>query len=141
MIRVSITQVDIVKLIGREEHLDNIRNAFVDTGERAVNALHEIITTGERSGRSYIRNGQHHVASAPGEAPANMTGRLANSFDCLVTDNELSVYSTATSDSGANYAVYLEEGTSKMAPRPYFKRVNEQQAIELAAWLGRLADE
>ena len=35
---------------------------------------------GAKSGRTYIRGGKAHVASAPGEAPAIDTGNLVNSI-------------------------------------------------------------
>jgi hypothetical protein len=62
-----------------------------------------------------------HQASAPGEAPATDTGRLASSvmfrrtgkLDCEVS-------------SAAGYAQYLEFGTQRIAPRPAWTPAAEQ---------------
>ena len=57
-----------------------------------------------------------HQASAPGEAPATDTGRLMGS---IYFDREGPL--TATVGSKLAYAEWLEYGTSRMAPRPYFR--------------------
>lgn len=54
-----------------------------------------------------------HQSSAPGEAPATDTGRLANSI-LFKQETKLS----ATVSSQLIYASYLEFGTRKIAPRP-----------------------
>lgn len=58
-----------------------------------------------------------HQASAPDEAPATDTGRLANSIDFDVVDRF-----TATVGSKLVYAAALEFGvpSRKLRPRPYF---------------------
>lgn len=72
-----------------------------------------------KSGRVYrvSRTGRPHQASAPGEAPAILTGFLQNSI--------LTTFPTAREGViaiGAAYAPYLEYGTrrgNKIKPRPY----------------------
>lgn len=80
-----------------------------------------------RMGRRLRRGGRIHIASAPGEAPAPITGKLRKSVYFLVQgSNQLRI--------GANtsYAKFLEEGTRNMAPRPYLKKNidKSRQSIE-----------
>jgi len=65
-----------------------------------------------RVGGQTIRN---HRASAPGEAPANLTGRLQSSIRASFSQNGLS----AEIGTNVKYGKFLEFGTSKMAARPF----------------------
>ncbi len=73
------------------------------------------ILAGGKSGRTYGKRG--HRASAPGEPPANDTGTLVRGISVQVGSDDLS-YDV---NSLADYAGFLEFGTSKMAPRPYLQ--------------------
>ena len=66
---------------------------------------------GRHTGRIYRRKRGYHQASAPGEFPANDTGRLLASMKRSVSSDEAKI--------GTNmfYAKYLREGTRKMARR------------------------
>jgi HK97 gp10 family phage protein len=68
-----------------------------------------------KTGRIYVRRGVSHQASAPGEAPANDTGRLANSTDIRYDVPALAAYVNWA----AGYARSLEYGTERMDPRPF----------------------
>lgn len=102
-------------------HDKNIRNAFSSHGKQCTTALKSLIMSGTRSGRIYSYNGRKVQASAPGEPPANRSGRLANSNYFKARSKELMIYNTAFSK-GAQYPSYLEEGTKKMDPRPWWKK-------------------
>lgn len=82
-----------------------------DVAFRAVIA----ITTGTRTGRFYRDGDGFHRASAPGEPPANWTGRLASSFSAEPGVDDAS----AEIVSDVNYALYLEQGSIRLEPRPY----------------------
>jgi HK97 gp10 family phage protein len=69
-----------------------------------------------KSGRRY----GSHVASAPGEAPAVDLGALINSIQTAMDGTKGQVYTNML------YAVYLEFGTRKMAPRPFFTPAAEE---------------
>lgn len=71
--------------------------------------------TGSRSGRIYRIPGtsRRYTASAPGEAPATRTGDLRTSYRFKVYQK------SAVVGSPLMYALHLEKGTSKMAPRPH----------------------
>lgn len=78
------------------------------------------ILQGSKTGRVYKRRTVTHRASAPGQAPASDTGRLANSIHTTVEDGGKQV--TVHAGGGiANYAIALEKGTSKMEERPFMR--------------------
>lgn len=68
-----------------------------------------------KTGRIYNKGGSFHQASAPGEAPANFTGKLVRSSHVSVNRSKLS----ATVTWRALYADMLEAGTENMEPRPF----------------------
>jgi len=109
----------------KKKHDDSIRNAFSDYGKDVTEELHKVIVTGTRSGRVYKYRGREYIASAPGEPPANRSGRLANSFGYKARQQELVVYTDA------EYAAYLEDGTRNMSPRPYFVKTNQAESYKL----------
>ncbi len=76
-----------------------------------------LVINGPKTGRFYTRNRKLHQASAPGEAPANDTGRLAASIYATVNAWQFNI-----SLSAGRAAKFLETGTSKMAPRPFLYR-------------------
>jgi hypothetical protein len=82
--------------------------------QRAV----QLIMEPPKTGKIYRRRSVEHQASAPGEAPANWTGRLVNSRRVEFFEDEIRarlIFST-------EYALPLEMGTRKMAPRPFARR-------------------
>ena len=90
-----------------------------------------------KSGRFYkvSRTGRRHQASAPGQAPAVLTGFLTNSIQSAfpkATEGIITI--------GAEYAEYLERGTSRMARRPFVQPALDGalEAINSGGVLGRL---
>jgi hypothetical protein len=71
---------------------------------------------GPASGRVYVRGNVTHQASAPGEAPATDTGRLASS-----TEYRLTGAASAEVQTSAEYGPFLEWGTQRIAPRPLWR--------------------
>lgn len=69
-----------------------------------------------KTGRMYkvSRRGRLHQASAPGESPAVLTGFLTNSINATFPNETTGIIGI-----GAEYAEYLERGTSRMARRPF----------------------
>ena len=91
-------------------HKRGLENALYEIGQDVVDETRKLIINGPKTGRMYGR----HQASAPGEAPANKTGKLAKSGDYKVRNwQEMIVGETAF------YAKFLEDGTRKMKPRPH----------------------
>jgi len=104
----------------------------------------QIILRGKRSGRRYKvpgtyarqkdpadgkkKNGRYYTASAPGEPPAVRTGTFRNSWQpsSLVENGRYisRIESDVTTDNGKyNLGEILEDGTSRMAPRPHHDRI------------------
>jgi len=94
--------------------------SFKETGELMTEELVKIVYLGSRTGRVYSFRGTKHTASAPGESPASRNGLLMNSNHHTENRNRLRIYNDAKSDKGAPYSKFLEDGTVKMEPRPWF---------------------
>jgi len=82
-----------------------------------------LIMSPPKTGKIYRRRSVKHQASAPGEAPANDTGRLVNSRRIDLFEERLTgrlTYST-------KYARHLHYGTEKMEPRPWLEPALQSQ--------------
>lgn len=135
-----------------EDAVENVRRQVKRRTYTAANELRNsalIILRGQRSGRRYkvpgtyrrqrdktdgkMKNGRYYTASAPGEPPAVRTGTFRNSWQVSQTAvRELygSYFARIESDARTDNGKYLlgeilEDGTSKMAPRPYQDKVLE----------------
>lgn len=98
-----------------------------EVGTLLVKKLQYMIRTGPRTGRVYTFRGRKHQASAPGEVPANRTGKLASSVRYEAIGHHTLVFGE-----DAEYAGYLERGTKRMAPRPHLQvAVNEMQTVTM----------
>lgn len=110
-------------------------------GYRAANELRnasQLVLRGQRSGRRYRVPGtrKHYTASAPGEPPAVRTGAFRASWQPkqkvnVGTHNQVSVTSYIESrqrtDNGSyNLGPLLENGSGRMAPRPYKEKIQEK---------------
>lgn len=77
------------------------------------------------SGKPYVRTTggvkRRGVASAPGDPPAPDTGRLRNSSTNEVVQEANAV--VARTSVITDYAILLDEGTEKMAPRPFREKI------------------
>ncbi len=104
----------------------------------------QLILRGQRSGRRYkipgtyarqrdrtdgkLKNGRYYTASAPGEPPANRTGTFRNSWQPIsqVTNGRYISRiesDVMTEDGKHNLGEILENGTSRMEPRPHHDRI------------------
>lgn len=72
------------------------------------------IQRGPKTGKFYKRRGVTHRASAPGQAPASNTGRLANSIIGKMKGRLHAEISATT-----HYARFLEFGTRFIKRRPF----------------------
>lgn len=76
------------------------------------------ILKGPKTGRIYKRGATRHQASAPGEAPAFDTGKLAGSGEREITAvSETKAWGIVAFN--AKYARWLEIGTRFIRPRPF----------------------
>lgn len=136
-----------VRLDGLEQVQKNLRqwgiNADKELGQivrattlavqaEAVKSLHQ----GTKSGETYQKYNPRrtHTASAPGEAPASDTGRLAGSVDVRFTPT-LGGLLSGVVFTPLEYGAHLEFGTQDTAARPWLFPALESQR---QAWRQRL---
>lgn len=127
--RLKIAVDDTVKKVNREA---------ASRGMRAVNAIRNAeleVLRGKRSGRVYRKphTKSHYTASAPGEPPARRTGNLRLNWNGTVESSSTSsgLRVTAVLESQERYSTYLENGTRRMAPRPFKQPISEKAMPEI----------
>jgi len=138
-----------IRLDGSEELQRALRRLRGDVRQAASKAIKgtalelrgnivKSIARGPASGVIYEKTNptRTHQASAPGEPPMSDTGRLANSIEFDALDDL-----TVTVGSRVAYAAYLEYGTSRMAPRPYFRPAVEDITPKYIRRLERAIEE
>lgn len=105
-----------------------IRQGFYTSGKQLVADLNKDMKA-PKSGRTYkvyrgvsgkLKKPKLHVASAPSETPAIITGKFRKSVDFAVRGNRTLEF--GANESAPEYAQFLEKGTSKMQAREPFKR-------------------
>lgn len=133
----STNDAYLLKIMLAKQATDIALNAaWKEVGELVTNKLRYIIRNGPRTGRVYTFKGRKHQASAPGEAPANRTGRLARSVGYKASGHH-----TLVVGEEAEYAGWLENGTKKMAKRPHLTvAVNETQTVTMNTLIKFIAE-
>jgi HK97 gp10 family phage protein len=117
-----------------------IRLGLNESGKLLQKYTREQMIRGAKSGRVYktyigingrkLASPRIHRASAAGEFPARITGALSRSIG-------FTVFGSARLEFGARakYAKFLEEGTSKIAPRKYLlqtvKKLDKEVQVTL----------
>jgi type II secretory pathway pseudopilin PulG len=114
-----------------------IRKAFYDVGKDLVASAKEEINKTPKTGRQYrkyygqkgrMKRPGYYTASAPGEAPAAVTGKLRKSINFTVSGSSEMTFGVDLSRADASYAKYLEyanlvsmtgRGSKNIAPRPF----------------------
>ena len=107
-----------------------VRASLEQSARLIAQEAQESIRARSKSGRQYSRGGRSWTASAPGEAPANVTGALADSIS-----SRLESPHTAVVVATGELAHTMEFGTSggKIAPRPFMMPAAEAKKGEVAA--------
>lgn len=114
---------------------NGIRQALHKIGVENRRHARKLIRSKEKTGRLYLIHGKVHRASAPGESPANLTGQLAKSIG-FKANGAYSMEFFAKAD----YAGYLEDGTSKMARRPFMERTVKDKERDAERYLMEAVD-
>lgn len=123
-----------------KEQVTNINRKVISRGVRAVNAVRNAeleVLKGQRSGRVYRKpytKRATYTASAPGEPPARRTGNLRMHWNGQVKSENSSgggVAIIAELESQEPYAGILENGSSKMAARPFTEKIKEKAMPEI----------
>lgn len=90
-----------------------LKRALYDIGEDMYKEARRLIKEGPKTGIRYkVKGKRSHRASAPGEPPANWTGKLRRSVGFKVRTDEVEYGYKIF------YGKFLEEGTVKMKERP-----------------------
>lgn len=90
---------------------------FVVKGAAYLEGQVESSMAEPKSGKTYRRGKETHTASAPGESPAIDSSNYVNLIDTIIAANRLE----AKIGTSAEYALYLEDGTEGMEPRPVWE--------------------
>lgn len=94
-----------------------IRQFWFTLGKSLLKSFNEAVLEKPRGGRVYrVRRGKsrrRHVASQPGESPANLSGDYRRSAGYQIRGTQEMEFGAT-----ADYAGFLENGTSKMRARP-----------------------
>lgn len=113
--------------------IDKVNKQVLSRAHRISNELRNSelqVMSGQRSGRIYRKphSKATYQASAPGEPPAVRTGTLRRSFNPGVEGTPSGKSYTVKSfiKTDLKYATYLENGTSRTAPRPFKERILEK---------------
>lgn len=109
----------------------NAERACFKAANLVKNTALESILSGAKNGRAYKVGGVVRIASAPAQAPANQTGRLAGSLSARTEKQGKVVFGIASAST--EYAAMLEFGTQKMAARPYMQPALDQNAEKIKA--------
>jgi HK97 gp10 family phage protein len=102
-IQIKLNKAELTKIINQAENL------VYDGSVYMAEEMKKSISSGAKSGKKY----GNHTSSAPGQSPANWTGKLLKSIKVQKSKGMAFVYVTA------KYAEFLEFGTSKMRARPF----------------------
>jgi len=118
---------------------EGVRRGLVEVGPEIRKEVKRLITSPPKTGRVYTIRGKPHQASAPGEAPANLTGALAASVSSRVKGStRLTIGDLA---SKAPHGGVMEFGTkdgTRILPRPHLKpgALSKAREVKQAILLG-----
>lgn len=109
-----------------------IRKGLNEVGQTVKRETKKLIRTGKRTGRVYMISGKRHQASARGEAPANLTGKLAKG----VKFKTMSHYQMEIGDT-VPYGVFLELKNKMDRPhlRTAINNTNQENVNTLAEYV------
>jgi HK97 gp10 family phage protein len=122
---------------------------YIDFDERKVIARYEDGVYGNtlRAGRIVLNEARRLIdrkaplPSRPFESPRSVTGRLVRSLKINAKKRRGKVEMNIGADGRiAKYALYLEYGTSKMAPRPFLRRALWNKRKEILKEVNRPID-
>lgn len=111
-----------------------LRRGLMNAGKMLKKNMQQEILRGVKTGRVYrIRRGnrvKNHRASAAGETAANISGTYRKSVGFQAHG-----YDELEFGASADYAKYLEEGTSRMAERPGLRNTIEAHTGDIEKML------
>lgn len=127
--------------IAVKKHVQEITKSAVSRATRGLNIMRNCaleVLSQETHGRVYS-NGR--VASTPGATPNPQFGNLRKNWQLLpvaISANGGGVQIRMRIRSDMKYAVFLDKGTRKMAPRPFRQRIQEKAKPKIAQLFSNL---
>lgn len=119
-----------------------MRHGLYQYGNVLRREVREQIKSKDKSGRVYIIQRRdrrfRHRSSAPGETPANITGKLRNSVDFNVSGSTEMKFGY---DDSVDYGRHLELGSSKIKPRPGLLNAIKKTSLQGRTILARNVNE
>lgn len=115
-----------------KKHKKAIRNASFDIGREIRRDARSAINNIGKTGRIYRIGGRVHQASAPGQEPANITGRLRDSIDFDVRS-----YKQVEFGYRELYGRFLEDGTRFIERRPNLRPVADNKTQRFINYMVR----
>jgi hypothetical protein len=128
MARVLATKAELLAATDKVEY--TLVRWAAQTHKREVQRL---MRSSPASGRVYLRGGRAHRASAPGEPPAVDTGTLVRNVEAIVGRQGGGWVGETGVLAEAEYAMALEYGTARMAPRPAWRPALQRVIAEAPA--------
>jgi len=110
---------------------EGIRRGLLEVGPEIEREVVRLIKSPPKTGRLYLIGGRIHQASAPGEAPADLSGALAESVDSVAPSaTQLIIGDRANI---APYGGLLENGSpgGQLKKRPHLKPAALSKAREV----------
>lgn len=106
-----------------KRHKKAIRNASFEVGKIIQREGRNAILRGKKTGKTYKVGLRVHRASAPGESPANITGKLQRSIDYDVRGHRQMEYGYK-----ALHGKFMEDGTRFIERRPNLRPLADNKA-------------
>ena len=108
-----------------------LRKAWFAVGKDLLKSANKAVLAKPRKGRLYIFRGprggrRRHRASRPFESHANLTGKLRKSMQWKVRGRDLDFGYGVANAKAPDYAPFVENGTTRMEPRPTLKNAIEE---------------
>lgn len=122
--------------------IGNEMKARAARGSRALKSAELKVLRGQRGGKRYKKSfkSTSYSASAPGEPPAVRSGKLRSSFrpEAKTYSNPFGGAASVniSIETDTHYAGYLEDGTRKMAARPYVEKIKQEAVPEIQSIYG-----